>query len=83
MPTELDKLKQAFSTTLGLNGSGIDFESLAYGRTPGWDSVAHMALVAEIENAFDIMLMTDDVIDMSDFPKAKEIVSKYGVDLES
>lgn len=82
MPTGLDKLKQAFSTTLGLNGSGTDFESLAYGRTPGWDSVAHMALVAEIENAFDIMLVTDDVIDMSDFSKAKEIVSKYGVVLQ-
>ena len=36
-----------------------------------------MALVAEIEAAFDIMLETDDIIDMSSFAKAKEIVAKY------
>jgi len=31
-------------------------------KTPGWDSVAHMRLVAEIESAFDIMMDTEDVI---------------------
>jgi acyl carrier protein len=50
-----------------------------YGKTPGWDSVAHMSLVAEIENSFDIMLDSDDVIDMSSFGKAKEILAKYDV----
>ncbi len=39
-----------------------------------------MALVAAIESAFDIMLDTDDVIDMSNFAKAREIVTKYGVE---
>ena len=73
-----DKLKSAFVQGLGL-GDIADFEHLAYGSTAGWDSVAHMALVAGIESAFDIMLSTDDVIDMSSFTKAKQIVTKYGV----
>jgi acyl carrier protein len=73
-----DKLKDAFAQSLGLNGVA-DFDHLAYGSTTGWDSVAHMALVASIESAFDIMLSTDDVIDMSSFSKAKQIVAKYGV----
>lgn len=55
------------------------YENLAYGSTQGWDSVAHMGLVAEIENTFDVMLATDDVIDLSSFPKAKEILGKYGI----
>jgi hypothetical protein len=42
-----------------------------------------MRLVAEIESAFDIMLDTEDVIGMSSFGAAKEIVSKYGVSLDS
>jgi len=76
--SSLDQLKKAFVNVLGVSPDS-DFESLAYGRTGGWDSVAHMALIAEIESAFDIMLPTDDVIGMSSFPKAKEIVARNGV----
>ena len=76
------KLKDAFSQALGLDG-GTAYESLAYGSTQGWDSVAHMGLVAEIENTFDIMLATDDVIDLSSFPKARQILGKYGIRFQS
>jgi acyl carrier protein len=76
----IDKLKNAFVTVLGVSPDG-DFDSMAYGHTPGWDSVAHMALISEIETAFDIMLATDDVIGMSSFAKAKEIVTQNGVTL--
>ena len=41
-----------------------------------------MKLIADIELAFDIMLDTDDVIDMSSFPIARKIVAKYGVSLD-
>lgn len=78
MNSNLDKLKAAFVEALNTNPNG-DFQSLAYGQTAGWDSVAHMALVAAIENQFDIMLSTDEVIDLSSFPKAMEIVSRYDV----
>ncbi|MGA2967261.1 MAG: hypothetical protein ABSD64_13710 [Terriglobales bacterium] len=76
----IEKLKTAFVKVLGVSSNG-NFESMAYGQTPGWDSVAHMALISEIETAFDIMLATDDVIGMSSFLKAKEIVARNGVDL--
>ena len=72
------QLKKAFSESLGIDGSVV-YENLAYGSTQGWDSVAHMGLVAEIENTFDVMLATDDVIDLSSFSKAKEILGKYGI----
>jgi acyl carrier protein len=77
--TPTDRLKKAFSEALSLP-SGTDYSKLAYAVTPGWDSVAHMALVAEIENAFDIMFSTDDVIGMSTFAIAKETVARHGVE---
>jgi acyl carrier protein len=73
------RLEEAFSRALGLDRWTV-FDSLAYGNTKQWDSVAHMALVAEIENSFDIMMDTDDVIDLSSFPKAKVILGKYGIE---
>ena len=77
----LAKLVKAFSDALGINPEVVN-DNLSYGDAP-WDSVAHMAIVAAIENAFDIMMDTDDVIDMSSFAKAKEIIGKYGIDIQS
>lgn len=38
-----------------------------------------MVLISELENTFDVMLDTDDIIDMSSVAKAKEILAKYDV----
>ncbi len=73
----IEKLKKAFSESLELPYDAVD-DDLSYG-TANWDSIAHMALVASIETAFDIMLSSEDLIDMSSFKKAKEILARYDV----
>ncbi len=70
------KLKQAFVTALEITEDVVT-DDLTYNTIKQWDSTAHMMLVAELEGVFDIMLDTDDIIDMSSFGKAKEIVAKY------
>jgi acyl carrier protein len=77
-PDRLNLLKNAYVEAIGVSPSS-DFENFEYAKTPGWDSVAHMRLIAAMEAAFDIMLATEDVIDMSSFRKAKEILGKYDV----
>jgi acyl carrier protein len=74
-----EALKAAFAEGLGLPRDDVDWPSLVYRGIPEWDSVAHMQVVAEIEDAFDIMLEIDDVVEMSSFEVAKEILTKYGV----
>ncbi len=73
----LEKLTKTFSEALELSNEKIN-DQLSYGNET-WDSVAHLALIASIETEFDIMLASDDVIDMSSFKKAKEILQKYGI----
>lgn len=80
MSDNVAKLQQAFASALGLV-EPVDYEALTYRETRAWDSVAHMQLVAAIEEAFDLMLDTDDVIGMSSWGKAVEIVGKHGVAL--
>ena len=77
---QIDRLKKVFAEGLGVSRT-VDFESLEYRGIEEWDSVAHMQLVSEIEDEFEIMLDTEDVIGMSSFGKAKEILWKYGVEL--
>jgi acyl carrier protein len=78
--TNLDRLRTAFRTALGLP-EDVDVDGLEYRSIEQWDSLAHLSLVAEIENTFDIMIDTDDVIDMSSFGKAMEILKAHGVNL--
>lgn len=75
------KLQQIFADSLEIDAAQA-VDELTYNSIPEWDSVAHMALVSEIEDAFDIMLDTDDVLDMSSFAKAKEILAKYEISFE-
>ncbi len=82
MSNKIDTLKSAFADGLGI-APDADIENLQYRGIPQWDSIAHLQLVMEIENAFEVMLPTEDVIDLSSFEKAKEILQKHGVDLSS
>ncbi len=75
--TNVEKLRAAFSEGLGMEITAVT-DDLQY-SSPGWDSVGHMTLVAVIEKTFDIMLDTDDVIGMSSFTKAKDIIAKHGI----
>lgn len=72
------KLRQAFAKGLNLAEANVE-ENLKYGNTKGWDSVAHMSLIASLDSTFDVMLEIDDVLDLSSYEKAREILAKYGV----
>jgi acyl carrier protein len=69
------RLAQAFRTALELSPD-VDVETLAYGQHPSWDSVGHMALVAEIEDAFDVRLESDDVLELSSYAKGVELLQR-------
>ncbi len=72
------KLINSFQEALGLDTSSI-VDSLTYQSVPEWDSISHMILISQLEEDFNVSLETDDVIDMSSFAKAREILAKHGV----
>ncbi|MYM85224.1 acyl carrier protein [Duganella sp. FT50W] len=76
--TTNDQLYAAFATALQIDAAVIT-DAMAYNQQPEWDSVAHMALVAELESVFDVMLDTDDILAMSSVAAARTILAKYGV----
>ena len=77
--TNLEKYEQAFCESLELTKDQL--VGLEYQQVESWDSVGHMGLVAAIEDAFDIMMDTDDIIDLSSFEKGKEILTaNYGIE---
>ena len=77
--TNNEKYRKAFIDTFQI--SEDETAGLTYQSIQAWDSVGHMALVASLEEAFDIMMETDDIIDFSSYEKGKEIMKKYDIEI--
>jgi acyl carrier protein len=74
----LEQLENIFRDSLGLEKEASVIE-LTYRSIEEWDSVAHMVLIADIEDFFNVMLETDDVIELSSFSNAILILGKHGI----
>ncbi|TAN61574.1 MAG: acyl carrier protein [Magnetospirillum sp.] len=77
----MDKIRNLFRESFDLDAASR-VDDLAYRGIPAWDSVGHMRLVAALESEFDVMLDTDDVLDLGSFAKAVEILKKYGIEVD-
>jgi acyl carrier protein len=73
-----DRLRDVFVQALDL-GDDVEVENLKYRDIEAWDSVGHMALVAAIEDEFEVQLETDQVIDMSSFKVALDMLRGFGL----
>ena len=61
--SSLKKYKDTFITSLSLDKKKFN-EKLEYNQVTEWDSIGHMTLVSDLEEAFNISFETDDIIDL-------------------
>ncbi|MDU1413181.1 MAG: acyl carrier protein [Clostridium sp.] len=76
--SNLEKYNKVFIESLNVESSDLG-ENLKYNSISAWDSIGHMELISVLEDTFDIMMETEDIIDFSSYEKGKEILSKYDV----
>lgn len=77
--SNIEKYNEAFITAFGITEdalAGLEYQGIAQ-----WDSVGHMQLIAALEDAFDIMFDTDDIIDFNSYEFGKELLKKYEVEV--
>ncbi|MBO4637525.1 MAG: acyl carrier protein [Clostridiales bacterium] len=75
-----EKYNKAFIDSLELEEDQL--EGLTYQGVPSWDSVGHMGLISELEDAFDIQFETDDIVDFNSYDKGIELLKKYDIEIE-
>ena len=63
---EKDKLNEGF------NFKDID----------SWDSFTHLTLISELEDAFEVMFESDDILHFGGYLNGMEILKRYGIDFE-
>ena len=78
--SNLEKYIDAFVNSLEISKDQVN-ENLSYQGVENWDSVGHMSLIGELEDTFDIMFDTDDIIDFNSYSKGIEILKKYDVEI--
>ena len=75
-----EKYKNAFIEAFSIDENKLK-KNLEYNTIPEWDSIGHMSLIGNLEEAFKISMETDDIIDLSSYNKGLEILKKYKVDI--
>ena len=73
-----DTYKAIFKDVFGVEEKELG-EAFNFGTAPGWDSFAHMELIAQLEDHFDILLDTEDITHFGGYENGKKILAKYGV----
>lgn len=78
--SNIEKYNDAFVEVFGAKVEDLDDN---YGKdTVGeWDSVHQLSLVAQIEDAFDILFDPEDIMEMTSYANGKELLKKYEVEL--
>ena len=75
-----EKYNQIFMETLRVKED--ELQGLTYQSVTGWDSVGHMNMIDAMEEAFDIMIDTEDIVALSSYEKGIEILTKYGINFD-
>ena len=78
--TNREKYNKVFMESLDVQES--ELAELKYQDVASWDSVGHMGLISELEDAFDIQFETDDIVDFGSYAKGIELLKKYDVVIE-
>lgn len=77
-----ERYKQVFVNCFSVQSDALD-ENFVYNCIAAWDSVGHMGLIAALEEEFNIMMDTEDIIEFGSFTVGIDKLKKYGVDVSA
>lgn len=78
--TNLEQYNHLFMTNFKLTKDQLP--GLKYRSIKLWDSMGHMTLISDLEDAFDITMETPDILSFSSYEKGMEVMQKYGVTIQ-
>lgn len=77
--TNLEKLNQIFCEVYSVEESALN-EDFVNTNVETWDSIHQLSMVASIEEAFDLMMDADDILEMTSYENVKQLLaSKYEI----
>lgn len=56
-------------------------ENMTRENTENWDSMMHLMFVSAIEDEFDVMLDSEDILNLNTYQDGLKIVEKYSLEM--
>ena len=78
MPDLVNLYQNAFVEAFELDDKN-SLEDLKYQSIDEWDSIGHMALMAELETNFGITIKTEDLIEFESYKQGVDILKRYDI----
>ena len=79
--TNLEKYNKIVKRDLGASDNELNDDVLVYNRYERWDSVTHVEMVSDLEDAFGVMFETLDITSFNKYSLGIEILEKLGVNM--
>ena len=76
----LQKYNDVFCKVLNVNADVLN-ENFTFKAVPQWDSVAHLSLISELEETFDVFFESEDILHYGSYENGKKILEKYGIEM--
>tara|TARA_B100000579_G_C22577634_1_gene731906 strand:- start:209 stop:451 length:243 start_codon:yes stop_codon:yes gene_type:complete len=73
------KYEKVFIDSFSINKSKLSKGDLKYNSIKEWDSVGHMNMIGNLEDAFNITMEMDDIIDFSSYKTGIKLLKKYKI----
>jgi acyl carrier protein len=77
-PVHEQKLTEIFRAVFGLE-EAVDVRRVRQLGTPTWDSLAHVTLVAALENEFQIAIEAADSLELTSYEAAANYLEERGL----
>lgn len=77
----LEKYNKVFMDIFNVESAELN-DNFTFQSKEIWDSMTHMSLITELEESFNIMFETDDIIHYGSYFNGIEILKKYGISFE-
>ena len=76
-----EKYKAVFREVFNVDDSQLN-AAFTFQDVASWDSITHLTLISELEDTFDILFETDDILHFGGFINGKSILERYGIIFE-
>lgn len=77
----LEQYKKIFEEIFEVDEKILD-ENFTFKDVDKWDSLTHLNLITTLEETFDVMFDTEDILHYGSYLNGIEILKKYGVNFE-
>ncbi|MDO4559431.1 MAG: acyl carrier protein [bacterium] len=74
----IERYRKIFRDVFDVGDNALN-EDFSYNSVEKWDSVAHMSLISALEDEFEVLFDTEDILSYGSFENGIKILTKYGI----